>query len=229
MGMKSSLPIIPLTVPKSTEPWVGVELSPRFCKTRDPCENTLTNSPRWNKPTSCRCCLSSSVVAALVDRQSLYNYSRVLRCSLTWPSSYIHNITFRNDGINLIVWALISVSCTCLHFTFMIIHSLFWKSEAWHLVAISQYPYFSTYQTQQKFRPKLKQNQQKVFLLDSYRKVKFLTTIVLQTSTFFTMSGITQGGCLALRHHSLISWHYQVTLKADTNDFNVVLKCLYYV
>lgn len=56
---------MPLTVPKSTEPWVGVELSPRFCSTSEPWQKTLTNSPRWNTPTSCRCCRSSSVVAAL--------------------------------------------------------------------------------------------------------------------------------------------------------------------
>lgn len=59
------LPIMPLTVPNSTEPWVGVELSPRFCSTSEPWQNTLTNSPRWNTPTSCKCCRSSSVVAAL--------------------------------------------------------------------------------------------------------------------------------------------------------------------
>lgn len=62
-----TLPIMPLTVPKSTEPWVGVEVSPRFCITREPWQNTLTNSPRWKRPTSCRCCRSSSVVAALKD------------------------------------------------------------------------------------------------------------------------------------------------------------------
>lgn len=62
------LPIMPLTVPKSTEPWVGVELSPRFCSTSEPWQKTLTNSPRWKTPTSCRCCRSSSVVAALIAR-----------------------------------------------------------------------------------------------------------------------------------------------------------------
>lgn len=56
---------MPLTVPKSTEPWVGVEVSPRFCSTSEPWQKTLTNSPRWNTPTSCRCWRSSSVVAAL--------------------------------------------------------------------------------------------------------------------------------------------------------------------
>lgn len=60
-----TLPIMPLTVPKSTEPCVGVEVSPRFCMTREPWQKTLTNSPRWKSPTSCRCCRSSSVVAAL--------------------------------------------------------------------------------------------------------------------------------------------------------------------
>lgn len=60
-----ALPIMPLTVPKSTEPCVGVEVSPRFCMTREPWQKTLTNSPRWKRPTSWRCCRSSSVVAAL--------------------------------------------------------------------------------------------------------------------------------------------------------------------
>lgn len=63
--LSADLPIMPLTVPKSTEPWVGVELSPRFCSTSEPWQKTLTNSPRWKTPTSCRCCRSSSVVAAL--------------------------------------------------------------------------------------------------------------------------------------------------------------------
>lgn len=61
----SCLPIMPLTVPKSTEPCVGVEVSPRFCMTSEPWQKTLTNSPRWKSPTSWRCCRSSSVVAAL--------------------------------------------------------------------------------------------------------------------------------------------------------------------
>lgn len=64
-------PIMPFTVPKSTEPWVGVELSPRFCNTSEPWQKTLTNSPRWNTPTSCRCCRSSSVVAALITRRTI--------------------------------------------------------------------------------------------------------------------------------------------------------------
>lgn len=67
-GASQHLPIMPLTVPKSTEPWVGVELSPRFCSTSEPWQKTLTNSPRWKTPTSCRCCRSSSVVAALIAR-----------------------------------------------------------------------------------------------------------------------------------------------------------------
>lgn len=67
-GTSQHLPIMPLTVPKSTEPWVGVELSPRFCSTSEPWQKTLTNSPRWKTPTSCRCCRSSSVVAALIAR-----------------------------------------------------------------------------------------------------------------------------------------------------------------
>lgn len=66
-----SSPIIPLTVPKSTDPWVGVEVSPKFCMTRDPWQKTLTNSPRWDNPTSCRCCRSSSVVAALQSQTLL--------------------------------------------------------------------------------------------------------------------------------------------------------------
>ncbi len=68
------LPIMPLTVPKSTEPWVGVELSPRFCSTSEPWQKTLTNSPRWKTPTSCRCCRSSSVVAALTARTAKEKY-----------------------------------------------------------------------------------------------------------------------------------------------------------
>lgn len=64
------LPIMPLTVPKSTEPWVGVELSPRFCSTSEPWQKTFTNSPRWKTPTSCRCCRSSSVVAALTKERT---------------------------------------------------------------------------------------------------------------------------------------------------------------
>lgn len=68
-GASQHLPIMPLTVPKSTEPWVGVELSPRFCSTSEPWQKTLTNSPRWKTPTSCRCCRSSSVVAALIARR----------------------------------------------------------------------------------------------------------------------------------------------------------------
>lgn len=62
---------MPLTVPKSTEPWVGVEFSPRFCSTSEPWQKTLTNSPRWKTPTSCRCCRSSSVVAALVEEKQV--------------------------------------------------------------------------------------------------------------------------------------------------------------
>lgn len=72
------LPIMPLTVPKSTEPWVGVELSPRFCSTSDPWQKTLTNSPRWKTPTSCRCCRSSSVVAAL-NKDKMMGQKKVKR------------------------------------------------------------------------------------------------------------------------------------------------------
>lgn len=73
VSVKSSvhLPIMPLTVPKSTEPCVGVELSPRFCSTSEPWQKTLTNSPRWKTPTSCRCCRSSSVVAALTTGRTV--------------------------------------------------------------------------------------------------------------------------------------------------------------
>lgn len=86
-----SLPIIPLTVPKRTDPWVGVEVSPKFCMTRDPWQKTLTNSPRWDNPTSCRCCRSSSVVAALESQTLLsprwghsktFPYSQKLRMLL---------------------------------------------------------------------------------------------------------------------------------------------------
>lgn len=67
------LPIMPLTVPKSTEPCVGVEVSPRFCITREPWQKTLTNSPKWKSPTSWRCCRSSSVVAALQGVRDTHN------------------------------------------------------------------------------------------------------------------------------------------------------------
>lgn len=70
-------PIMPFTVPNSTEPWVGVELSPRFCNTSEPWQKTLTNSPRWNTPTSCRCCRSSSVVAALITRRTIGEWQSI--------------------------------------------------------------------------------------------------------------------------------------------------------
>ena len=60
---------MPLTVPKSMQSWVGVELSPRFCSTSEPWRKTFTISPRWKPPTCCRCCRPSSVVAALTVRR----------------------------------------------------------------------------------------------------------------------------------------------------------------
>lgn len=81
-----SLPIIPLTVPKSTDPWVGVEVSPRFCMTRDPWQKTLTNSPRWDNPTSCRCCRSSSVVAAL-ESQTRCSVPKLSLAPKSWECS----------------------------------------------------------------------------------------------------------------------------------------------
>ena len=38
------LPIAPLTVPKSTDPWVGVLVSPGCCITNDPIVNTYNST-----------------------------------------------------------------------------------------------------------------------------------------------------------------------------------------
>ena len=36
-----------------------------------PCLKTLMNSPTWKRPTSCKCCLSSSVAAALLEQTTV--------------------------------------------------------------------------------------------------------------------------------------------------------------
>lgn len=91
-GASEHLPIMPLTVPKSTEPWVGVELSPRFCSTSEPWQKTLTNSPRWKTPTSCRCCRSSSVVAALAAKRRRRRRGKERRINVTDVAESWHDV-----------------------------------------------------------------------------------------------------------------------------------------
>lgn len=68
----------PWTVPNRTHPWVGVvTASAAWSMTRDPWRKTLTMSPRWKRPTSVNCCLSSSVVAALKNHKTKLEWNTI--------------------------------------------------------------------------------------------------------------------------------------------------------
>ena len=102
--MNCVVPMAPWTVPKRTQPWVGVvTVSAAWSITSDPCLNTLTISPKWKRPTSVNCCLSSSVVAALKKKKSTTK-NQINQNSYRNPKQ-MKNL-LENDLLSRIQWAV---------------------------------------------------------------------------------------------------------------------------
>lgn len=59
-----------------------------WCITKEPCLNTFAMSPRWNCPTSCICCLSSSFVDELDKTEKITNYVKTILLFTMYFQSY---------------------------------------------------------------------------------------------------------------------------------------------
>mmetsp|Transcript_73510 Transcript_73510/g.177380 ORF Transcript_73510/g.177380 Transcript_73510/m.177380 type:complete len:237 (+) Transcript_73510:114-824(+) len=101
-GSEATTPSTPLTVPKSS---VGICATPLSgtCIESDPFRKRLTNSPRWNSPTTSSRCRSSSVVASAFLRvvKRLYQFSAPRKVSSSRKETAVIQLALKSRESSL--------------------------------------------------------------------------------------------------------------------------------